>query len=108
MGDQTALAGFMSLSELNDVLDFERCYLACHGRRHLDLDGGTGYPEFRKDVEAAKDDMSKFGIKTNIFVYPYDRPFRFSDEFLKSSGFNFIYPSDSRRVYIEELADATA
>lgn len=98
----------MSLSELNDVLDFEICYLACHGRRHLDLDGGMGYPEFRKDVEAAKDDMSKFGIKTNIFVYPYDRLFRFSDEFLKSSGFNFIYPSDSRRVYIEELADATA
>lgn len=50
MGDSTALAGFMSLSELNGVLDFERCYLACHGRMHLDLDRGTGYPEFRKDV----------------------------------------------------------
>lgn len=106
-GDISAKNGFMTLSELRKVLGFGKCYLACHGRMHLELDDENGYAEFRKDVAAAEKDMSGMGLRTNIFVYPYDRLFRFSDGFLKSHGFNFIYPSDGRRTYIEDLTDAT-
>lgn len=108
-GDKSALAGFMSIAEIQELLTFSNIYLACHGSWHLDLQHMNlskidMFKAFNNDVVQAKKLFAIYGFITDIFVYPYAYDFFISDKILHNNGFKQIYAGkNSKRIEIEEL-----
>ena len=108
-GDMNALNGFMTVNEVKELSRFSNVHVACHGYDHIDLErmhlsNVKQLVMFSKDVAQAYSAMEKFGIHTNLFVYPYDYVCYGAKAVLKKYGYNIIWPDEEhQRIYIEEL-----
>lgn len=101
------LKGFISISELKELLTFDNIFLALHGHNHCNLYRTKQLESmmiFNDELEKSLTSLKELGLNTDIFVYPYDYIVNGSEKILKSKGFRFIYPSKTNfRIYIEDF-----
>jgi hypothetical protein len=102
------ISGFMSKSEIDDILNLENVFLALHGCCHLKLENIPNQLErikvFMNDTTDGKKILESLGYETDIFVYPYDYEPSIGDAFLRRMGFRYIFGGDnSKRIYVETL-----
>ena len=102
-----ALNGFMSISEIKNLLNNTNIFLGLHGHNHLELKNVSKINQmmfFKDDLEQSITFMKQNSLKTDIFVYPYDFIVLGSEKLLKNRGFKYIFPSKiNKRTYIEEF-----
>lgn len=106
-GNKDMRRGFVSLKELKELESHENVYIALHGHNHLYLETMPIFERsviFRKELEKSIGFLHRIGMRTNIFVYPYDFTDCLGDKILHRSGFNHIYPSEKQsRIYVEDI-----
>ena len=102
-----ALNGFMTISEIKNLLNNTNIFLGLHGHNHLELKNVSKIKQmmfFKDDLEQSITFMKQNSLKTDIFVYPYDFIVLGSEKLLKNRGFKYIFPSKiNKRTYIEEI-----
>lgn len=108
--DNTAFGGFMSLSELRELLCFDNIHLAGHSAKHLELEKITTSKLqqsqiFNKDITLMKKDLDALNLNTDIFVYPYAYDdFPCAETIVRINGFRYIFAGkNSKRIEIETL-----
>lgn len=108
--DNSAFGGFMSLSELRELLCFDNIHLAGHGAKHLELEKITTSKLqqsqiFNKDITLMKKELDALDLHTEIFVFPYAYDdFPCAKKFVYNLGFKYIFAAyDSQRIEIEAL-----
>jgi peptidoglycan/xylan/chitin deacetylase (PgdA/CDA1 family) len=106
-GNADMRRGFVSLKELKVLESLENVYIALHGHSHLYLETMPMLERsvvFRKELEKSVNFLLEIGVRTNIFVYPYDFTDCLSDKILHENGFHHIYPSEKQsRIYVEDI-----
>ena len=95
-GDMSVLNAYMTVDEIKELLANDNVYIACHGARHLKLEDVTPahlqMKMFEADLQEAVDDLSSFGLHTNIFVFPYAySDILYAYAILKHKGFYCIF-----------------
>lgn len=110
-GDKDALNAYMTIREIEELLQHNNVYLACHGSQHLDLKNmGLSKLQqmhaFTADIDQASVDLGALNQKTSIFVFPYAYDqFPLAYKILNDRGFHFIFAGqDSKRIQIEDVA----
>lgn len=102
------LNGFMTLSEVKELLLEENIYLALHGGCHFKLeniyDKFQQYDIFYRDLKWGINKLKEFGLSTNTYVFPYEfQPF-LGVKILENFGFYNIFAASERdRLPIETL-----
>lgn len=106
-GDTTALNGFMTICEINELLRFDNIFIANHGYDHIELNNLSETEQiktFISDFKQSQKFLKEHNLTTDIFVYPYDLVVKGSEHYLQKNGYHYIYPSSkTKRVYIEDL-----
>ena len=107
-----AYSGFMTIDEIQELLQFCNVYLAGHGAKHLNLEKMNlskiqQTKLFAEDISIMKKDLDKLQLDTNIFVYPYTYyDFPCANTILKNNGFKHIFGyKDTMRISIENLVN---
>lgn len=108
-GDKDALNAYMTICEIEELLQHNNVYLACHGSQHLDLKNMNfsklqQMHAFTVDIDQALVDLDALHQKTSIFVFPYAYDqFPLAYKILNDRGFHFIFAGqDSKRIQIED------
>lgn len=102
--------GFMSLSEIYELIQNENIFLAFHGCCHLNLQEEKSkiYQTqiFRRDICDGVEMLKQMNLTTDIFVYPYAyQPF-LGNKILTEFGFRYIFAGENtKRISIERLND---
>ena len=102
---------FMSLEEIKELLSYPNIFLACHGSMHTQLWKYSGietqYTYFILDTKTAIDDLNRYNLKTDIYVYPYTYVFDIdrTDRYLNKVGYKYTFAGrdGTHRVSIENL-----
>lgn len=99
--------GFMTISEIKNLLTYDNISLALHGCCHLrltDLDKFDQLTTFRLDLIDGMEMLNKHNLKTNIFVYPYEYSLKTMNIILVNYGFQYIFGEDETdRIELETL-----
>lgn len=106
----TAMNGFMSLSEIKELLQYKNIKLGLHGCCHLKLEYLDNMlskiTTFIKDTKDGIKLLKQYNLFTNIYVYPYEYKLPIFDHILRQKfGFTDIYGADDSRIYIEKLTE---
>lgn len=103
--------GFVSLSELTELIRLNNVFLALHGHSHFNPKNTkviNSMMTFRDELNKSIMFLKNLNLKTEIFVYPHDYIVRGTESLLNEKGFKYIYPSQrNSRIYIEELFNET-
>ena len=109
-GDKDSLNAYMTICEIEELLQHNNVYLACHGSQHLDLKNMNfsklqQMHAFTADIDQALIDLDVLHQKTSIFVFPYAYDqFPLAYKILNDRGFHFIFAGqDSKRIQIEDV-----
>lgn len=105
--DRSVSRGFISYSELKDILQYDNVFLALHGHNHFNPEYMSTINSmilFKNELMKSLNVLKELNITTNIFVYPFDFIIKGTEKLLQSSGFKHIFPSSSnKRTYIERF-----
>ena len=102
------ISGFMSKSEIDEIIKLPNVFLALHGCCHLKLENINNVLKrmetFISDTYDGIKILKELGYNTNIYIYPYDYEPSIGNTFLRRVGFDFIFGgNDTKRIYIENL-----
>lgn len=110
LNHSTALGGFMSINEINELLTYSNIFLAGHGANHLKLITLTDNKVmqsklFMFDVNEMIRDFKSFNMKTEIFVFPYAYDdFPCAQSIVHHNNFKYIFAGkNTQRVEIEHV-----
>lgn len=106
--DIEELCGFMSISEIKELLSYDRIYLALHGCCHLNLNNNESdickCINFTNDIRDGITLLKNNKLNTNIFVFPYDFSIPLFDVSLYHNNFIFIFGGKkTQRIPFESL-----
>ena len=102
-------SGFMSISEICELLQYDFVYLALHGCCHLNYKNITNRIQqaqtFANDLTDGILNMNNLLKQTtNIFVHPYAYEPFLAARILKTYKFIYVFATnDSKRIEVEEL-----
>lgn len=109
-GNNDAYGGFMSLDEIQELLQYDNVFLAGHGANHIELNKICSSKIkqstiFAKDIADMCYDLNKLNLITNIFVFPYAYDdFLCSSKIVKQNKFKYIFAKQNAyRISIENL-----
>jgi hypothetical protein len=101
--EQQNYSSFMSLTEIQFLLNFDNVYLALHGYKHADLrESQQPLHDFIIEVGSGLAALIELGLPTpSLYLYPYNSKPGWADSMLKR--YKIIYSEGPGRIAVEEL-----